>query len=269
MCMDVRVIALVSLLFVVAAPLAAQTSNPFTTRPVTSAPAATQAAPDPDRPYFGDEPIPALPPVPHPATATAPVEPAREPEIDPSVRRQYDAGMDLLAKGELLQSRAQLSEAFFSGKLDAARQKKALDALTDLAEQTLFSHKVVEGDPYTGTCQVGRGDTIQRIAEREKLLIHPSFIARVSGADPAKLKVGQTLKLVYGPAHAVVDKSHFTMDLYLQREGKPKAFVKRLKVGLGKDGCTPEGGLAGRQEGPPREVDSPTQRDRRRLDRLG
>jgi lipoprotein-anchoring transpeptidase ErfK/SrfK len=47
--------------------------------------------------------------------------------------------------------------------------------------------------------------------------------------------------LVRGPFHAVVSKGRFTVDLFLQREGLPRVWVKRVRCGLGKDGSTPVG----------------------------
>jgi L,D-transpeptidase ErfK/SrfK len=51
------------------------------------------------------------------------------------------------------------------------------------------------------------------------------------------LQAGQTIKVVHGPFHAVIYRSSFTMDLYLQN-----MYVKSYKVGLGKEGHeTPPG----------------------------
>jgi lipoprotein-anchoring transpeptidase ErfK/SrfK len=47
--------------------------------------------------------------------------------------------------------------------------------------------------------------------------------------------------MVQGPFHAVVGLSHYTLDLYLQREGMERVFIKRVRVGLGADGATPVG----------------------------
>jgi lipoprotein-anchoring transpeptidase ErfK/SrfK len=45
------------------------------------------------------------------------------------------------------------------------------------------------------------------------------------------LRADQVIKVVQGPFHAIVYKSAFTMDLYLQN-----VFVKSYKIGLGKEG---------------------------------
>ena len=62
-------------------------------------------------------------------------------------------------------------------------------------------------------------------------------LEKLSGA----LQIGATLTLIKGPFHAVIDKSDFTMDIYLQRGDLPKVYVRRIMVGLGREGSTPEG----------------------------
>ncbi len=149
--------------------------------------------------------------------------------------------MDLLKQDFPLDARAELSTAFFSGSLDAPRKARALKSLSDLAARTLLSSDVYEGDPYTGVYTIAKGDLILRLVQKEKLQVPPAIIERVNGVDGDKLRIGRTIKFIRGPAHAVVNKDDFTMDLYFQREGQPKAFIKRLRVGLGKDGGTPLG----------------------------
>jgi hypothetical protein len=65
------------------------------------------------------------------------------------------------------------------------------------------------------------------------------------GVRDVDLKYDKTYKLLKGPFHAIVRKGIFVLDLYLQREegGRylPKTFIRRLPVGLGRNGSTPEG----------------------------
>jgi lipoprotein-anchoring transpeptidase ErfK/SrfK len=57
-------------------------------------------------------------------------------------------------------------------------------------------------------------------------------------ARPELLQAGETIKVINGPFHARVDRSTFTLDLYLQ----DKTFVRSFRVGLGKPGHeTPTG----------------------------
>lgn len=198
-----------------------------TRQPTSTAtkPSASQAS-QPTQPTSTSKPTP--------ASATLP-------KIDPTVQRQYEHGLELLAAGTIVPARTELSEAFFSGKLDPIRYQRALDALTQLADMTFFRGDVYDNDPYTSAYRVSRGDVLQKIVEREHLMLSSLFISRINNITPGKLPVGQLIKLIRGPVHAVVNKSQFTMDLYLAQEGQPKAFFKRLTVGVGKNDSTPVG----------------------------
>ena len=62
----------------------------------------------------------------------------------------------------------------------------------------------------------------------------------ITGAK--KMRVDQNLKIIDGPFNAVVNKSAFTIDLYLGPPGQNGSmFVKEFRVALGKDNSTPPG----------------------------
>ena len=69
------------------------------------------------------------------------------------------------------------------------------------------------------------------------------FLARVNGVQPNRIRVGQTLKTIRGPIHAVVSKDRFEIDLYLG--GLPgtggSMYLWTYPVGLGEDSSTPTG----------------------------
>lgn len=165
--------------------------------------------------------------------------------------KRHDEGRRILraggpeheAHGHFLAARADLSGALLSGKLQGEQEIDARRRATDLAEYTILSRKIVEGDPYTLRYTVQAGDKLQHV-ERYKLKLHVPWqiLLRINGiADARKVRAGQTMKMLRGPCHAIVTKSAFTLDLYLQRDDLPKVFVKRLRVGLGKNGTTPVG----------------------------
>jgi len=64
-------------------------------------------------------------------------------------------------------------------------------------------------------------------------------INRIS--DASRIEAGQTLKLIRGPFHAVVNKRTLNMDLYLHRDGLEPVYICRMRVGLGRDDGTPTG----------------------------
>ena len=57
--------------------------------------------------------------------------------------------------------------------------------------------------------------------------------------NPNLIRRDQRLKIIQGPFHAVLEKSKFTLSVYLGDK-----YVKSYKVGLGKDNSTPEGEFA-------------------------
>lgn len=88
------------------------------------------------------------------------------------------------------------------------------------------------------------GDALSRIASREKLMTHWKLIQRVNRLNsPNTIRVGQSLKLVRGPFHAIVDKSDYRLDVYHGPAGQPSlwTYVTSFPVGLGEDDSTPSG----------------------------
>ncbi len=152
-------------------------------------------------------------------------------------------GLELAAGGDLLAARADLADALNSQALPHEQAAAARGKLTELADKTIFSRQVIEGDPCTGWYAVKPGDVLVRVERDLKLHVPTQLLLRVNGvADATKIQAGQRLKVVRGPFHALVAKSRFTMDAYLEEPGtKRLIFVRRFRVGTGKDGSTPAG----------------------------
>ncbi len=101
------------------------------------------------------------------------------------------------------------------------------------AKSIYFSPQPHYMTPYT----IQPGDQLTKIA---KLYNVPwEYLAKLNEADPRKIRPGQKLKVIKGPFAAVVDLGRF--ELTIQHHG---FFVKRYKVGIGKDGTTPIGEFA-------------------------
>jgi len=151
-------------------------------------------------------------------------------------------GLELMKAGKTIEARRALSAAIFSGTLSEAEADEARAAATRLAEETLFSEKFFDGDPYTFQYTFVSGDTINTVERKLKLHVPAQLILKINGlAHSTAIRAGQTAKMIQGPFHAVVGKNRFTLDLYLQRDAMEKVFVKRVKVGLGANGATPVG----------------------------
>ena len=161
--------------------------------------------------------------------------------------------------GNLLAARDLLSSAIFSGKLSPQEEDLAVKEASAVSQRAILSNELFEGDSYTYPYMCKTGDTLtgpKGIVESSKLYVPARGILLINklmrGED---IRPGQRLKLVKGPFHAIVSKSKFTMDLFIQRDGGEKIFVKRVKVGLGKNDCTPIGSFkaaaGGKLEHPP------------------
>ncbi len=172
-----------------------------------------------------------------------PTPPALQPIAEGlSPSELYETGLQLLQDGQLLQARSALSQALFSEQLSDAQAENARTQLTDLANKTLFSGTVYEGDPYVFRYELEPGDTLIPVERDLELHVPWQLIMQVNDRDdPTALRAGETLTMVRGPFHAIVDKSAFTMDIYLHREGLERIFIVRLPVGLGRNNGTPTG----------------------------
>lgn len=177
-----------------------------------------------------------------------PPHPARP--ADPMVltadqaRDAYMQGRDLLSKNRFVQARKMLNRAYYSDQLPPDTQNELRTTLEQLAEMTLIGPRttVFEGDPYSTFYTFQPGDILARVERRDRLHIPTQLILYVNGLARAEdIQAGRTYKMINGPFHAIVDKGRFTMDIFLQREGQDRVFIKRLPVGTGQNGSTPEG----------------------------
>lgn len=142
---------------------------------------------------------------------------------------------------DLLEARKLLVEAIDTGKLSDAEHDDVLRRLSDINDVVVFSPKKFITDDTATLYKVQPGDLMQKIAAKYDTTWQ--FIGRLNGiSDPRKLPVGKTLKIIKGPLHAKVDKSDFTIDIYIGKPGTPGAiFLKRFRVGLGEHDSTPTG----------------------------
>jgi lipoprotein-anchoring transpeptidase ErfK/SrfK len=175
-----------------------------------------------------------------PAPKPAPAEPesSEAPSNEP-VLVQAKSKMDA---GKLLEARKLLNDALNSGKLSDTDVRSAKQMMSEINQTVVFSSKKFADDAFGGTYNVKPGQRLSTIAAEHDITWE--FLARLNGiSDPSKMKAGANLKVITGPFHAVVDKSDYTMDLYLGgTPGDTSAmFVTTFRVGLGSDDSTPTG----------------------------
>lgn len=159
--------------------------------------------------------------------ATAPPDPARAAQL-------LQAGRDAATQGDPLAARTKLAEALLSGP-EPREVPPAREELLKLCEETVFSTTVTKNDPLIDTYVIQPGDTLEKIAKA--YFITDDLLTRINGIkNKNQIRLGQRIKVIRGPFHAVVTKSTFDLDVYLQN-----TFVKHFKVGLGTDSSTPAG----------------------------
>lgn len=174
------------------------------------------------------------------ATATPPETP---PAALTETGRLTQSADDKIRSGDLVAARKMLSQALAAAKTEAERAplRQKLGALN---EDLVFSPKVYAGDTFVETYAVQSGDALAKIASKRDLATDWRLIQRINRlSNPNRINVGQKLKLVRGPFHAVVTKSAYRLDLYMGSPDEPASwvYVKSVPVGLGEDNGTPTG----------------------------
>jgi LysM repeat protein len=176
-----------------------------------------------------------------PSPGTTPGEPIPATGSTSEVMNWMAEGDRKHRSGDLVGARALLSKALLSPKASKGDQETLRSKLSTISQDLMFSARVVPGDPMAEEYVVESGDGLQRIARKRGLVTDWRLIERINKVDSTKLKVGQKLKLVRGPFHAVVSRSDYRLDLYWGVPSDPEnwVFVKSFKVGLGQN--TPTG----------------------------
>lgn len=148
------------------------------------------------------------------------------------------------AEGKPLVARAAYSRAIVHPGAGPTEQAEAREKASRLNETLIFGPTVATGDPMTEMYVVAANDNLVKIARKRSLETDWRLIQRINKLpDPNSLRVGQKLKLVRGPFHAVVHKSEFRLDLFQGSPDEPDrwTYVKSFRVGLGESNGTPTG----------------------------
>ncbi len=203
-------------------PTAVQSASPIlTTTTPTIGSRSAAAAPAPAAAPRLETP----PAVVHFASTGAPLDDARK----------------LVDLGDLPSARRTLNDAMLNGRLAGDDAASARQLLEQINRQLIFEPRNFKDDPAAVAYTVQPGELLTKIAARHDVTWE--LLCRINSIpDPRRLRALQTIKIVKGPFHAVVNKKTFTMDIYLGAPGGAGSiFVRSFPVGLGKDGSTPEG----------------------------
>lgn len=192
------------------------------------------------------------------ARPPAPATPLPASGSTQDVRTLISQGDDAVQKGNLVQARQLYSRALVNSSTAKSDQDAVRKKLATINDELLFSPKVTAGDPLTETYSIQSGDAISRLPRKRELAIDWRLIKRInkfSDDDLNRLKVGQKIKLVRGPFHAVVTKSDYRLDIFAGSPDEPEnwVFIRSFAVGLGEGNATPVGSfiVKSRQVNPP------------------
>lgn len=193
---------------------------------------------------------PEIVPTPSPVIVEEPaVAAAEEPEVVEIIplastitdSSNLEDGLALLDNNQLAAAQRSLSATLRSGLLSPSEESQARGVLADLSDRLVFSKSIEVDDPFTIDYVVRSGDTLSGIVQKMGLQVDWRFIQRINKISrPTSIRVGQPLKLVTGPFHAIVDKDSYRVDVFLG-DGNDQVFVRSFRVGLGEYNSTPAG----------------------------
>lgn len=157
-----------------------------------------------------------------------------------------------IAAGDAVAARTALNRALLDPATGEQDRGVLRARLTELNQSLVFGKQVAANDTIAERYTVQSGDVLEKIARKRDLATDWRLIQRVNGiSDPRKISVGQTLKLVRGPFHAIVDKSEYRMDVYQGSPDEPSewTYIRSFPVGLGAENSTPVGRFVVRPRG--------------------
>ncbi len=166
------------------------------------------------------------------------------PSVTDTARNLLGAAERSLTENKPVVARELLNRALRDPTLSAADRAAVRDRLARINDDLVFSPKVHADDALSGSYVVQSGDSLERIARRNDLAVDWRLLQRVNRlSNPNRIQVGQSLKLVRGPFHAVVSKSAYRLDLYAGPPADESAwvYIRSFPVGLGEGDSTPVG----------------------------
>ena len=157
---------------------------------------------------------------------------------------QLDTAQRMVDQNDRVAARRLLSQTLHNTDPSSNDARRLREALTEINSVLVFGPVVASNDAMCEEYTIQSGDSLSRIASRRELTTHWKLIQRVNRiANPARIRLGQNLKLVRGPFHAIVYKGEHRMDVYHGPPNTPSEwlYIRSFDVGLGTDNGTPVG----------------------------
>lgn len=192
----------------------------------TSTPIALPTEPDAARKSLTNTAMAALPHSPHETAVTTTSGPLA-------------LGLRLIEQNQLVEARRVLNDLRLSPNINQNTASTVRQKLAVINETLVFSPRIVPGDTLTEAYTIKNGDLLSSIAPRYNLPYQ--LIEHINRISARRIRLGQTIKVIKGPFHAVVHKSDYRIDLFLTDSGGQPVYIRSFQVGLGQDNSTPEG----------------------------
>ncbi|HYE03200.1 MAG TPA: L,D-transpeptidase family protein [Phycisphaerales bacterium] len=192
--------------------------------------------------------------------ATSPAAPAAANPVGAAtpgteLARFLGAAEQAQSGGRLVEARTLLNRALLEAATTEQERHGLRTWLAQLNEGLVFSPAITAGDPIAQAYTIERGDSLARVTAKLGLGIDWRAVQRINRiTDPGRIQVGQKIKVLRGPFHAVVSKSAFRLDLYAGEPVRPASAAARadgvgpgwvyicsFPVGLGEHNMTPVG----------------------------
>lgn len=160
------------------------------------------------------------------------------------IRLQLDTAQRMVNQNDRVAARRLLSQTLHNTDPSSPDAQHLRDALADINKVLVFGPVVAPNDAMCEEYKIQSGDSLSRIASRRELATHWKLTQRVNQiSNPSRIRLGQTLKLVRGPFHAIVYKNEHRMDIYHGSPNDPNnwLYIRSFNVGLGTDNGTPLG----------------------------
>ncbi len=136
----------------------------------------------------------------------------------------------LMKDGKYVEARAVLNTPYLESRREQAA--KLRDMLDQINKELVFNPRNVEGATVHVVKAKERLTTIARLYH-----VNWRSLQTLNGMSGDRLRLGQKLKVISGPASAVAYKSEFRLALLLNG-----VYVKEYPIGIGKEGSeTPKG----------------------------
>ena len=129
--------------------------------------------------------------------------------------------------GKVIEARHKYNSILQSKPLTETLRNNIKSDMTLLSQKWLFNKEVLPGDNLCDYYKVKRNENLSTIGQEYN--VPYQFLMTINGiAEARSLRMDQRIKILNGPFNAVVNKSTFTLDLYLQT-----TYVCSYKIAIG------------------------------------